>query len=81
MEMRRLLSPFGRRQRVRPTLKRASWLGGLAGLLSCLPRRSRSRITRADMKKHDFATSTQRLGVRFSELIRATFRFRWLNRL
>ena len=61
--------------------KKALRLGYLAGLVSRLSRGSRSRVTGSDLKRRNFATSTQRLGVRFSELIRATFRFRWLNKL
>ena len=60
--------------------RKASWLGVLAGLAAYLPRRSRSRVTVSEMRSHDFPTSTQRLGVRFTERIRSTFRFRWLNR-
>ncbi|MHC4679321.1 MAG: hypothetical protein ACYTEK_11540 [Planctomycetota bacterium] len=32
-----------------------------------------------DFKRADFPTSTQRLGIRFSERIRDVFRSRWLH--
>jgi len=32
-----------------------------------------------DLKRADFKTSTQYLGIRFSEKIRNVFRFRWLK--
>lgn len=70
-----------KRQPVPACSRRASWLGYLAGLLSSLSGRSRLRIGGKDLQRHDFSTSTQRLGVRFNERIRDTFRFRWLGRL
>jgi hypothetical protein len=79
--MRQTLLHFGRRQVPLTRKRKASWLGAIAGLTAYLPRQSLSRITCADMKKHDFATSTQRLGVRFTEGLRTAFRFRWLRKL
>lgn len=79
--MRQTLLQFEQGRTRHTPSKKASWLGSLAGLAACLPRRSRSTITGSDLKKYDFATSTQRLGVRFTERIRAAFRFRWLSRL
>lgn len=79
--MRQTLLHFGRREVPRTRKKKASWLGAIAGLTAYLPRRSQSRITCSEMKKHDFAMSTQRLGVRFTEGLRAAFRFRWLRKL
>lgn len=60
--------------------RKGSWLGLLAGILSRLSRRSLPKITPEDLKGHDHLTSTQRLGVRFTERVRDTFRFRWLRR-
>lgn len=79
--MERTRLQFRQSGSVRPRSKKASWLGVLAGLAARLSRRPRSEITRAELQRHDFATSTQRIGVRFSERIRKTFRFRWLRRL
>ena len=36
-------------------------------------------VTSEDLRRTDFPASTQRMGVRFSEKIRDTFRFRWLR--
>jgi hypothetical protein len=33
-----------------------------------------------DLDRMEFKTSTQRLGVRFTERIRDVFRFRWIRR-
>ena len=60
--------------------KKAAWLGYVAGLLSRLRIGRTRRLTSADLRKHDYSTSTQRLGIRFAERIRDTFRFRWLKR-
>jgi hypothetical protein len=37
-------------------------------------------VTSRDLERHDFPISTQRMGVRFTERIRETFRFRWLRK-
>ena len=63
-----------------PRNRKAVWLGYAAGLLSHLHLRRTPRITGRDLRKHDFPTTTQRMGVRFTERIRDTFRFRWLKR-
>ena len=60
--------------------KRAGHLVWLAALLGGLSRRKARPIGANDLKAHDHSTSTQRLGVRFTERIRETFRFRWLKR-
>lgn len=59
---------------------KGSWLGFLAGVLTRLRRHRSEKITSEDLKKHDHSTSTQRLGIRFTEHIRDTFRFRWLKK-
>ena len=48
----------------------AAWL-----LASRPPRKVKTR----DLAKAEFKTSTQRLGVRFTDRIRDTFRFKWLK--
>lgn len=51
----------------------------VAGLLSVFGGR-RVKVTTEDLKKAEFKTGTQRLGIRFSEKIRDVFRFRWLRK-
>lgn len=60
--------------------RRGLWLGLLAGVMARLSRRKLPEITPADLKKHDHPANTQRLGLRFTERIRDTFRFKWLKR-
>jgi len=50
-----------------------------AGLLSVFGKSPR-KPKGGDLKRADFGTSTQRLGIRFSERIRDVFRFRWLKK-
>jgi len=58
---------------------RSLWLGYLAATLSRLSPRARE-IHPADLKRHAYTTSTQRLGLRFTERLRKTFRHRWLRK-
>lgn len=58
--------------------RRSSWLGMIAGTLMTLTGKQ-PKSKELDLKKHDFSTSTQRKGIRFSERIRDTFRHRWLK--
>jgi hypothetical protein len=37
-------------------------------------------VTDEDLRRHDYPVSTQRMGVRFTERMRDTFRFRWLRK-
>jgi hypothetical protein len=60
--------------------KKAAWLGYAASLLSRLRIGRRHKATSDDLRKHDYPLSTQRMGIRFTEYIRNTFRFRWLKR-
>lgn len=55
-------------------------LGAVSGALITLFPKKSPKNTRAKLKKHDFSTSTQRLGARFSEQIRGAFRHRWLKK-
>jgi hypothetical protein len=50
-----------------------------AGLLSVFGK-SPAKPAIGDLKRAEFKTSTQRLGIRFSERIRNVFRFRWLKK-
>jgi hypothetical protein len=51
----------------------AAWLLSFFGAM-------KNKTTNEDLKKAEFKTSTQRLGVRFSEKIRDVFRFKWLRK-
>ncbi len=53
-------------------------LGRAVGWL--LASRPAGRITSDDLAKAEFKTSTQRLGVRFTDRIRGVFRFKWVKR-
>jgi len=53
--------------------------GFLAGILLNMFGRKR-RITSADLHKADFPTSTQRMGLRFTDKLRDAFRTRWLHK-
>ena len=56
-----------------------SFLGLLAAGLSSIFGKSPAKPAVDDLKRADFKTSTQHLGIRFSERIRGVFRFRWLK--
>ena len=56
-----------------------SFLGFLAGWVLSLFGKSLSKTDAEDLKRADFKTSTQNLGIRFSEKIRDVFRFKWLK--
>jgi len=56
-----------------------SFLGLLAGWVLSLFGKSLSKTGADDLKRADFKTSTQNLGIRFSEKIRDVFRFKWLK--
>jgi len=56
-----------------------SFLGLLAGRLLSVFGKSPAKPTTDDFNRMEFKTSTQRLGIRFSERIREVFRFKWLR--
>jgi len=56
-----------------------SFLGFLAAGILSLFGKSAPKPGPDDLKRADFAASTQRLGIRFSEKIRDAFRLRWLR--
>jgi hypothetical protein len=65
---------------MRRRAKRSSFLGFLtAGFLSVFGKSSK-KPTVDDLRRADFGSSTQRLGIRFSEKIRDVFRFKWLRK-
>jgi len=60
--------------------KTGSFFGSLAGLLCLMFGKSPAKPTEDDLKQARFKTSTQRLGVRFTEKIRDVFRSRWIRK-
>ena len=57
-----------------------SLLGFIAAALMSLFGRSSAEPNVDDLKRADFKTSTQGLGIRFNEKIRNVFRFKWIKR-
>ncbi|MFA5422392.1 MAG: hypothetical protein WC374_00860 [Phycisphaerae bacterium] len=55
-----------------------SFIAFFAALLSVFTRRKKS--SNDDLRNIDFKTSTQSLGVRFTDRVRDVFRFRWIRR-
>jgi len=60
--------------------KISSFLGLLAGGILLLFGKSPAKPTVDDLRRTEFKSSTQRLGIRFTEKIRDVFRFRWLRK-
>jgi len=58
--------------------KKNAFLGFFAALFSILARRPKPTVK--DLKNSDFKTSTQSMGIRFTERIRDVFRFRWIRK-
>jgi hypothetical protein len=56
------------------------WLGFAGVVLARLFSRRLPRPGGSDLRSRDYRTSTQHMGVRFTERIRDTFRFRWIRR-
>jgi hypothetical protein len=56
------------------------FLGSIAARLMSLFGKSPAKPAAEDLGRMEFKTSTQRLGVRFTERIRDAFRFRWIRR-
>jgi len=57
----------------------SSVLGFAAGAILSLFGKSPAGAAADDLKRADFPTSTQRLGIRFTERIRNAFRGKWLR--
>jgi hypothetical protein len=55
-------------------------LGFLAGLLATVFGTKTAKPSMEDLKRAEFGTSTQKIGVRFTERIRNVFRFKWLRK-
>jgi hypothetical protein len=56
------------------------FLGSIAAHLMSVFGKSPAKPTAEDLGRMEFKTSTQRLGIRFTERIRDVFRFRWIRR-
>ena len=54
-------------------------LGFIAAILSVFGKKLKP--TAEDFQKLEFKTSTQRMGIRFTEKTRNTFRFKWIKKL
>jgi hypothetical protein len=52
----------------------------LLRLITVISSLFRPKTTSDDMKKVEFSSSSQRLGVSFTEKIRNIFRYRWIKR-
>jgi hypothetical protein len=61
--------------------KTNSVLGFLAGLLATIFGTRTAKPSVEDLKRAEFTTSTQRLGIRFTSRIRDVFRFKWLKKM
>jgi predicted dienelactone hydrolase len=57
-----------------------SLLALFASLLLSIFGKSPPGPTAADLQRAEFKTSTQRLGIRFTERIRDIFRLKWLRK-
>ena len=55
-------------------------IGAIAGAVLSVFGGRRRKPTPADYQRIEFRTSTQRLGIRFTERIRNVFRFKWIRR-
>jgi hypothetical protein len=57
-----------------------AFFGFIAGIISAVFGNKAVKPTAKNLKDADFPTSTQRLGVRFTDRIRDVFRFRWVKK-
>lgn len=55
------------------------FLGSIAAWLMSLFGKTPHKHTTDDLRRKDFKTSTQHLGIRFTDKIRDVFRFKWLK--
>jgi hypothetical protein len=60
---------------------KALWLGLVGGLLARLFQTRLPEVTCEDLQRNNYSTSTQRIGVRFTERIRSAFRLRWIREI
>ena len=55
--------------------------GFLAGILLSLKTWRKTKTTIEDLKRIEFKTAAQGLGLRFTKRIRNVFRFKWIKKL
>jgi len=60
--------------------KKAGMLGAIASLLGGRFGRGNLPVRNKDIQNLDFPTSSQKMGVTFSEKIREVFRLRWIRK-
>jgi uncharacterized protein YueI len=60
--------------------KKRTFLGSFAGRILSIFGRPQVKPAAEDLRRMEFKTSTQHLGVRFTEKIRDVFRFKWLRK-
>ena len=60
--------------------KTNSFLGLLAGRMLSIFGKSRIKPTQENFRQMEFKTSTQRIGISFTEKIRQVFKFRWMKK-
>ena len=56
------------------------FFGAIAGVILWAFGKGPGRPNTDDLRRAEFKTSTQRMGVRFSEKVRDVFRFKWIRR-
>jgi hypothetical protein len=61
--------------------KTNSFFGFLAAAVLSLFTKSAKKTTTDDLRKAEFKTSSQNMGVRFTKRIRDVFRLRWIRKL
>jgi hypothetical protein len=52
----------------------------LFGLITSIYSLFRPKATSNDLKRMEFSTSTQKLGISFTEKIRNVFRYKWMRK-
>jgi hypothetical protein len=60
--------------------KTNSFLGLLAGRILSIFGKSPIKPSQEDFRQMEFKTSTQRIGVSFTDKIRRVFKFRWVKK-
>ncbi|MHC4266449.1 MAG: hypothetical protein ACYSUK_11030 [Planctomycetota bacterium] len=59
--------------------KNNSFISWFAGVFVSKFGKRKTKVTGEDLKRAEFKTSTQGMGVRFSGKIRDIFRFKWIK--
>lgn len=64
-------------------MKKTQWLRGCLGILAgqlMAGTRKRRAVSGQDLRRAEYKTSTQGMGLRMTDHIRDVFRFRWLRK-